>query len=370
MRSDCGPKAESTTTSLLPQKKHLVFYGKTLVEAGVFVAFILGTFAPLPAEAGVLSSFLKFLGKSEEIEETVTPFIPRSRASGPSALEADPRPPQGENVPLSDENPSMIEDNALAAPLNPLGNGVAAEPAGGLIFVYTIRPGDTVASIAEAFDVSTNTILWANGLSNPRGLRVGDQIVILPVTGVQHTVQKGDTIAGIAKKYRADVADILESNGFAEDGNIAVGSVILVPDGELAAPVPISPRPSAPSRSFANLPVHQGYYLRPISGGQKSRGIHGYNGVDLANSCGVPVVAAATGRVIIARAGGWNGGYGRYVVISHPNNTQTLYAHLKELSVDVGTTVSQGDVIGSIGSSGNSTGCHVHFEVRGARNPF
>lgn len=340
------------------------------MRASVFAVFVLGTLAPLTAEAGVLSSLLRMFGKSGEIEETVSPFIPRSRASGPLVLEADPRPPQGDAANVSEESPSIVEDNALAAPLNPLGASAAVEPARGLIFVYTVRPGDTIASIAKAFDVSANTILWANGLANPRGLRVGDQIVILPVTGVQHTVAKGDTIASIAKKYRADVADILESNGLAEDGVLAVGGVILVPDGELAAPAPAAPGPSAPSRSFANLPALQGYYLRPISGGSKSRGIHGYNGVDLANSCGLPVVAAAAGRVIIARAGGWNGGYGRYVVISHSNNTQTLYAHLKDLVVDVGATVDQGDAIGSIGSSGNSTGCHVHFEVRGAKNPF
>ena len=341
-----------------------------LAPAGIFIAFVFGLLAPARADAGVLSSLLKFFGKSGEIEETVPPFIPKTRASELSALEADPRPPQGGDVPRTEESSLMVEDNALAPSMNPFGASATAEPVGGLIFVYTVRSGDTIASIAEAFDVSTNTILWANGLSNPRGLRAGDQIIILPVTGVQHTVQKGDTVASIAKKYRADVADILESNGLAEDASIAVGSVILVPDGELAAPAPASPRPSAPSRSFANLPTPQGYYLRPISSGQRSRGIHGYNGVDLANSCGMPVVAAAAGQVIIARSGGWNGGYGRYVVISHPNNTQTLYAHLKELSVDVGATVGQGDEIGLIGSSGNSTGCHVHFEVRGARNPF
>lgn len=332
--------------------------------------FVLGMLAPLMAEAGILSSLWKFLGKSGEIEEAIPPFIPKSRAAEPLALEADPRPPQGDAPNQSGEGLPIVEENALAAPLNPLGASAAVEPAAGLIFIYTVRPGDTIASIAKAFDVSANTILWANGLSNPRALRVGNQIIILPVTGVQHTVVKGDTIASIAKKYRADVADILESNGLAADDPLAVGSIILVPDGELASPAPASPGEPLPGRSFANLPMLRGYYLRPISGGSKSRGIHGYNGVDLANTCGLPVVAAADGRVIIARAGGWNGGYGRYIVISHTNNTQTLYAHLKDLAADVGATVSQGDAVGSIGSSGNSTGCHVHFEVRGARNPF
>jgi len=84
----------------------------------------------------------------------------------------------------------------------------------------------------------------------------------------------------------------------------------------------------------------------------------------------LPVFASAEGRVLITRFSGWNGGYGRYVVISHPNGTQTLYAHLQALTVNAGDVVAKGNVIGAIGSSGNSTGCHVHFEVRGARNPF
>lgn len=357
--------------TLLSPKKHLVFYGKTLAKAGVFIMLAVCLLAPLSAEAGVLSSILKLLGKSGDIEETVIPLVPRSRASGLSVLEADPRPPQGSDGVVLGEDISVVEENALSAPLNPLGNTGGFEPVGGLIFVYTVRPGDTIGSIADAFDVTTNTILWANGLSNPKSLRVGDQIVILPVSGVQHTVQKGDTIAGIAKKYRADATEILESNGFIEGESLTIGSIVLVPDGELAPKAPASLKnPSAPTRSFANLPQIAGYYIRPISGGRKSRGIHGYNGVDLANTCGLPVVASAAGRVIIARAGGWNGGYGRYVVVSHANNTQTLYAHLKDLAVDVGATVAQGDEIGLLGSSGNSTGCHVHFEVRGARNPF
>ena len=105
-------------------------------------------------------------------------------------------------------------------------------------------------------------------------------------------------------------------------------------------------------------------------GGRKTQGIHGYNGVDLASSCGEPVFASASGSVILARPTGWNSGYGQYTVLSHSNSTQTLYAHLSKIFVSPGQNVSQGAIIGLIGSTGRSTGCHVHFEVRGARNPF
>jgi len=110
--------------------------------------------------------------------------------------------------------------------------------------------------------------------------------------------------------------------------------------------------------------------MRPIFGGRRSRGIHGYNGIDLADSCGSPVVTSAPGTVIILRSSGWNGGYGKYIVVTHPNGTQTLYAHLSSVLASVGQFVAQGSQIGNIGSTGNSTGCHVHFEIRGAKNPF
>ena len=118
------------------------------------------------------------------------------------------------------------------------------------------------------------------------------------------------------------------------------------------------------------MPEFVGYYLRPIIGGRKTQGIHGYNGVDLAISCGQPVLATAPGQVIISKSTGWNTGYGKYTAISHPNNTQSLYAHMSKVFVEVGQAVTQGDAIGLIGSTGRSTGCHVHFEIRGARNPF
>jgi len=110
--------------------------------------------------------------------------------------------------------------------------------------------------------------------------------------------------------------------------------------------------------------------MRPISGGQKSQGLHGYNGVDLDTYGGAPIFAAANGKVIISKSSGWNGGYGKYVVISHGNGTQTLYAHNSQNIVYPGQNVVKGQVIGYIGSTGRSTGSHLHFEVRGAQNPF
>jgi len=121
----------------------------------------------------------------------------------------------------------------------------------------------------------------------------------------------------------------------------------------------------------AGGPAYVGYYGHPIpSGARRTQGLHGYNGVDLGAPNGTPVVASAAGTVIISRQGGWNGGYGNYVVISHGNGTQTLYAHLSSNTVQTGDSVLQGQMIGYVGSTGRSTGAHLHIEVRGAKNPF
>lgn len=333
------------------------------------VLLSIGLLIPSRTQAGILAILVKFFSSpAVEVEETLPSSSAGFITSGlfASALGASrlAREESGASEALA-----IRHADAIVAPLNPVGTvpSSAVEPTG-QIFVYTVRSGDTISSIAESFDVSVNTIRWANGISDSRSLAVGTKLVILPVTGVRHDVKKGETISSIAEHYRASIAEILQFNGFAPDEGLAVGTTLIIPNGELAEAAPL--RASTTIRAGASLPVYEGFYMRPIIGGRKSRGIHGYNGVDLAASCGLPVFASAEGTVLIARPSGWNGGYGRYVVVSHANSTQTLYSHLQELSVGVGQRVRQGETVGLIGSSGNSTGCHVHFEVRGARNPF
>jgi len=192
-------------------------------------------------------------------------------------------------------------------------------------------------------------------------------LVILPVSGVQHTVKDGDTLQGIAKKYKGDVDEIVQYNELSEDMILAVGDVITVPGGEIEAPIYTT---SSQVVKGSGGPTYLGYYIRPIIGGRKSQGLHGYNGIDLAAPSGTPIVASATGDVIVVRNGGWNGGYGTYAVIRHGNGTQTLYAHMSTTIVYSGQHVVQGQVIGYVGSTGRSTGSHLHIEVRGAANPF
>jgi len=338
--------------------------------------FTASFFLPLPAHAGLFSNILHFLSGGE----TLTPALAASVL--PPLLGSQNAVPFGGRVGDTPEESGQKEflvsqDNAFVAPRNPLGTFL--EDTHDQIFVYTVQPGDSPGSIAKRFGVSLNTILWANDLRNPNFIKAGDDLIILPVSGVKYEVKQGDTLESIAKRFRPKdesdvasvVADIVRFNGFAVNQILEIGSVLIVPDGEIVTSAsPIPARGATGGSRLAGFPELKGYFLRPIIGGRRSRGIHGYNGVDLASSCGFPVLASAEGTVIVAKPSGWNGGYGQYVVITHPEGPQTLYAHLKALFVTVGQKVTQGTHIGDIGSTGNSTGCHVHFEIRGAKNPF
>jgi murein DD-endopeptidase MepM/ murein hydrolase activator NlpD len=220
------------------------------------------------------------------------------------------------------------------------------------------------------FDVSINTIKWANDLKNGV-IHEGDVLVILPVNGLRYTVQKGDTLPSVAKKYKADQAEIAEYNSLDSGSALAVGDVIIIPGGEVAVVAPASkPKSSTTPLRGTGGPSIASYYAWPVDGGVVTQGLHGYNGIDIGAPNGTSIFAAAEGTILIARQGGYNGGYGSYVVIQHDNGTQTLYAHMSVVAAVPGAYVAQGAIIGKVGSTGKSTGNHLHFEVRGAQNPF
>jgi len=236
------------------------------------------------------------------------------------------------------------------------------------ISVYVVREGDSLSQIARMFRVSVNTILWANDLKNGSVIKEGQTLIILPVSGVRHTVVFGETVKAITAKYKGHYEEVLAYNGLSLESVVKPGDIIVIPDGEISTPKTTATK--TVTLREAGGPSYEGYYMRPISGGRKSQGLHGYNGVDLATNFGEPIFASASGQVIISKSFGWNGGYGNYIVINHDNGTQTLYAHNSKNIVYAGQAVVQGQVIGYVGSTGKSTGNHVHFEVRGARNPF
>ena len=237
------------------------------------------------------------------------------------------------------------------------------------ISVYVVRKGDTLSQIAKMFDVSTNTILWANDMKKNDKLKEGDILMILPVSGVKHVILKGQTLKGIAKKYNVDILDIAGFNGIAIDSQLAVGDELIIPDAEMVNVETSKPKTNYTTDTLkTTLKTLIGYFINPVPGYKRvSQKLHGNNGVDLAAPSGTPIVAAASGTVLLARKG-YNGGYGNMVIIRHSNGTQTLYAHQSKIATNTGAKVSQGEIIGYVGSTGRSTGPHLHYEVHGARN--
>lgn len=256
-------------------------------------------------------------------------------------------------------------------PLGTIADVKDSQPPSDLISVYTVHPGDTLEKIARMYNVSVNTILLANDLKKNSILKTGDTLVILPITGIQHLVKKGDTIKSLAKKYNGDLEEIIAYNDLDPSKALIVGETIIIPDGEESMIISSS-KPGTKLPTKYTGPNYSGYYLKPVANYRRTQGLHGYlhNAIDMAAPIGTPIYASASGKVIIAKASGWNSGYGNYIVISHPNGTQTLYAHLSRLNVGVGQLVDRGETIGAMGSTGKSTGSHLHFEVRGAANPF
>lgn len=274
---------------------------------------------------------------------------------------------------------TIVGDTAIMPDAGPIGT---IADVGGVshsvdaITVYTVRQGDTLEKIAKMFGVSVNTIIWGNDLKSAKDIHIDEDLIILPVNGVVHTIKKGDTIQSIAKKYGGDIDEILKFNNLEKSAKLTIGDEIIVPDGEVSTPAtPTVPGASKLVPSYINKAIDSvAYYIRPVVHGRKTQGLHGRNGIDIAPDCRCggqePLIASAAGQVIVAKTGGWNGGYGNYVVINHPNGTQTVYGHMYSVKVAKGQSVEQGQLLGYVGSSGNSTGNHVHFEIRGARNPF
>ncbi len=243
------------------------------------------------------------------------------------------------------------------------------------ISVYVVRSGDSLSQIAEMFDVSVNTILWANDMKKGDKISPGDILLMLPVSGISHKVAKGETLKSISDKYQADSVEVARYNGIAEDSKLTVGEELIIPDGtkkeENDKPVKnLAESTEKDKKYYESHPAKNlsGYYIHPVPGSVKTQGLHDKYGIDYGAKTGTPIRASASGTVVLARYG-YNGGYGNLVIIKHPNGTQTFYAHQSKINTSTGAHVNQGQVIGYIGSTGRSTGPHLHFEVRGARNP-
>lgn len=350
-------------------------------------------FFPIAAHASILSIF--GIGETAQAQivadstvlNSQTVVLPQATLALQMVKDAD----------LDSGDLVVADDNALIAQAGPLGTIAdttdSVTPEFMSIYTYVVRNGDSLPVVAKMLNVSVATIVWANDLSGKNAkLTPGQVLTILPVSGITYIVKKGDTVSILSRKYKVDADEITRFNGIESDSKLIIGETIIIPGAELESSTTIISQKSSSTSTFAKissqlpvvaygatrlLPGHDGpdlgnYFIRPVDGCTRTQGAHGANGVDIACPKGQnnPILAAAGGTVLVAKKSGWNGGFGNYVVINHPNGTQTLYGHMSVVSVSPGQAVTQGQSLGLMGSTGRSTGKHLHFEVHGAVNPL
>lgn len=251
------------------------------------------------------------------------------------------------------------------------------------VFEYIAESGDTLSSIAERFGISKETLMMGNGMYDANQFREGMKLRILPVDGVTHIVRSGDTVGGIAQKYKVSEAEIIRQNQLdAENLVIHPDLALIIPGGKV---VVSPPRPTYVAQNtnrtvassgsstvkstdyvYSGPAAASGKLLWPVPGGciitQGYRG--GHYAIDCANRAGGTIVSASSGTVVKVNIGNYGGGYGNYAIVDHGNGVQTLYAHFRDVYVTQGQTVGAGDALGFMGTTGRSTGVHLHFEVR------
>jgi len=236
------------------------------------------------------------------------------------------------------------------------------------VITYEVQEGDTISFIASDFGVQVTTIISSNNLRDADEIKPGMILKIPPVDGIIHKVKKGDTIADLAQRYGVETDKIISFNSLPLAGDLELDDELIIPGGRIKS-TGLAGIARSTAKRFAYLPSLSDFFAMPTLGFNWGR-VHGRNGVDVANSCGTPVYASADGSVTLAKATGWNGGFGKVVRINHPNGTETVYAHLSGVLTSIGERVLKNQQIGVMGSTGRSTGCHLHFEVHGAKNPL
>ncbi|MCA2000341.1 MAG: peptidoglycan DD-metalloendopeptidase family protein [Chloroflexi bacterium] len=292
---------------------------------------------------------------------------------------------ESQPIPAPYENPVM---QGIARAAQPHTN-VPTRPRQDIV-IYTVQDGDTVFGIAEKFGLEPQTILWGNYsvlLDDPHALRPGQTLNILPVDGVYWEWLGGIPFGEWAKFYGVTAADIIEfpgnkldpnSVGDYNNANIKAGTWLIIPGGKRefvnwSAPLGVTRENPASARVLGEG------VCDPVSGGAVGYGTYVYptnkhylsgfdyseqtnhRGIDLAGSEGEGVYATDAGVVVYS---GWNDyGYGNMIMIDHGNGFQSLYAHLSAIYRGCGQSVGQGETIGAIGSTGRSSGPHLHFEL-------
>ncbi len=233
---------------------------------------------------------------------------------------------------------------------------------------YEVKAGETVSTIAARFNVSVSTILWENNLNAYSLIRPGDKLAILPVSGITYEVARGETIGAIANKYQVDEKEIIKINRMNDSGKLMAGQKLIIPGArkDFYAAKQVKRYSSVDAiKDLVKSPS-----AKPVAGNKMNWPTAGYritqyytwkhHAVDIANKIGTPIYAADSGVVEYA---GWGKGYGNQIVVDHGGGKKTRYAHMTKFYVKKGESVSKGQSIGGMGSTGWSTGSHLHFEV-------
>ena len=362
----------------------------------VFSLLLMGLFAPLQAQAGFFSSLLgdeayadtvvtEEVQSNKDIQQnSQTMSLLQANVSSASIFPAKNDKKDSKKDDQIDENinVNILSDNAMLPATGPMGvsdGKDAIDSSCGDITTYKVIENDSISKVAKMLGVTENTVLVANGMK--KKLVKDDVLFIQDISGVKVTVTSGQTLQIIAKRYKVNINDIAFCNGIAPDAKLATGVELMIPGGDIADEGGDKPAPnlgSALSRDLQYYAIHSlqelvDYFIYPLplGIGRKTQGLHGpgHRGIDYGAPKGTPIYASAKGVVNIV-CKGWCGGYGLTVAIGHSEkNTKTLYAHMSKIVTFTGASVNQGEVIGYVGSTGHSTGPHLHFEVFNARNP-
>ncbi len=340
------------------------------------------------AIGAVLAAF--YIWQSLPVASAQSPPIAGTPTAAPTAT----RPPARVSLPaLVDGRPGgSAADSHSLSPQASLYTVIPNRPSNEIV-LHTVQAGDSVFGIAKTYGITPETVLWANFElldDNPDLLEQGMELNIPPVNGVYYRWQEGDTLEGVAAAFEAEMDEIIGFSGNSFDLSnpdaIPAGTFVMLPGGHREFRqwlIPTIARgsagvnttalgPGACSGSYEGL-FGSGAFIWPASRHFLSGNDYwsGHLGIDIAAGPGEPVFASDAGVVVFS---GWaNGGYGNTVMIDHGNGYQTLYAHLSGTSVPCGASVTAGRTVGTAGSTGNSTGSHLHFEVRlngGFINPW
>lgn len=331
--------------------------------------------------ANLVQNQFSYLDSEDLIEETYTPGSLKTAGQEKyysddlAIIQKQSGITQAEDV--SDNSLILINDEAVAVKPRTIGlisptSEFIPQKRSEVVY-YTVQKGDTVSTIAQRFDITINTVLWANNLGSHSLIRPGDSLLILPESGIMHTVKSGDTISRIARTYDVEEEKILSSNQLG--ATLRIGDKIMIPGGRkitvAAATTPVASSASNSSglgiirdlvKAPASTAATSGTKMAWPTDGARITQYYSWRhtGLDIANKTGTPLYAAEDGTVEYS---GWSNGYGYNVLVDHGDGRKTRYAHASKLFVEVGDSVTRGENIAAMGSTGWSTGPHIHFEV-------